>query len=131
MTLRTALWVFCLLGFLHATPACYAQADLGLCFLQRDVKCENVTFTYPTNVQVNCGRDALQDFVRELERARTDCVDDQEQIPDTQEALEKQFPTTTSTNCTLRTKESRFKDFVKDLESLVQLLNASRARQAN
>ncbi|NP_001254612.1 interleukin-2-like protein precursor [Gasterosteus aculeatus] len=124
-SLRTALWVFCLFGFLQATPPCYGQGDLGFCFLQQHVKCVNVTFTYPINVQAKCSRDALQVFVQGLNNATTDCQDDQEIIPDTLESLAWKFPTTDSTNCKLQTKESQFEDFVKDLERLVQLINAS------
>ncbi|KAL6117312.1 uncharacterized protein ACO6RY_15118 [Pungitius sinensis] len=130
-SLRTALWVFCLFGFLQAAPACDGQGDLNFCVLQRDVKCVNVTFTYPTNVQASCSQDALQHFRRGLEKAKNNCVDDKDLVLDILDALNFQFPTTSSTNCTLQTKESRFKDFVEDLESHVQLLNTLSGKRAN
>ncbi|KAK9518440.1 hypothetical protein VZT92_023746 [Zoarces viviparus] len=130
---RIALWMFCLIGYLQAKPVssgqddlrlCSGQDDLRLCSLARDVECENVTFASPTNVEVNCFDAALQSFKGGLVRARASCKDEDERINDTLETLAR-FPSTNSTECTLDTKASQFKDFVKDLETFVQRVNTN------
>uniref|UniRef100_A0A8C2ZE99 Uncharacterized protein n=1 Tax=Cyclopterus lumpus TaxID=8103 RepID=A0A8C2ZE99_CYCLU len=125
---RIALWGFFLIGHLQARPVCSEQGDMGFCYLQRDVKCENVMFTYPGDVHENCLDEVLRRFKAGLEHAATRCLDVEERIYDTLDALNNDFPSNTnSTACTLETKESEFKDFVENLESFVQLLNAKSA----